>query len=503
MYKLLLCWRYLLTRYLALACVVSVMLGVATLIVVNAVMGGFATKLMSRIRGLQADIIIEHRSYDGMENWEKKAALVKNLLGDEVVVVSPVIETFALLRFHLQRYYDVIQRPVRVIGIDPALKSAAGIFQSALQNPQHRDRPEKVFEVDADLLRRYRQHYFTSPLPSGSGASEAPPPALPKGFDLPGLPGVPLRSDLPPVEPAKPPAEEMRVFGAVVGWGIATYRQSNAHVNDPHKDVTVLTPGDEISLLFVNSGVGSGEETMVGITRPLQAKFIVTDLFRCDMSEIDSNIIFIDIKDMQRLRGIPGRATALQVRLTDGPHDTAALVERLREHFPQGLYLVNTWMERQGMLLSAIAIERAILNILLFLIIAVAGFGILAIFSMIVIEKTRDIGILKSLGASNRGVMSIFLGYGLLLGVVGAALGTIMGVAITVYINEIEVLLAQATGQEIFPRDVYYFDKIPTELDGWIVVGVNLGAILIAVGASVIPALRAALLPPVRALRYE
>ena len=92
---------------------------------------------------------------------------------------------------------------------------------------------------------------------------------------------------------------------------------------------------------------------------------------------------------------------------------------------------MQTWEEKQGPLLAAIAIEQGILNVLLFLIVAVAGFGILAIFTMIVVEKTRDIGILKALGASNRGVMKIFLGYGLLLGVVGAGLGTALGLTIT------------------------------------------------------------------------
>ncbi|HMP03013.1 MAG TPA: FtsX-like permease family protein [Gemmatales bacterium] len=502
MYKLVLCWRYLLTRYLALACVVSVMLGVATLIVVNAVMGGFANKLMTRIRGLQSDIIIEHRNYDGMENFARKVELVKQVLGDEVAAVSPVIETFALLRFKLQRYYDVIQRPVRVIGIDPTLKSEAGVFKSALQNPAHRDRPESVFEVSPELLRKHWQNYYNTPAPGGLAAAP-----MPQGMPI-GVPGssdgsAPPAPDLPPPDAPTPPPEEARVFAAVVGWGIATFRSPKAHLVDEEKDVSVLAPGDEITLMFVSSGVGSGDDYSVGVTRPMPAKFIVTDLFRCEMSEIDSNIIFIDIQDMQRLRGIPGRATSLQIRLTDGPHDTAALVERLRAHFPEGLYLVNTWMERQGMILSAIAIERAILNVLLFLIIAVAGFGILAIFSMIVIEKTRDIGILKSLGASSRGVMGIFLSYGLLLGLVGAGLGTALGVTITVYINELEWLIARTTGQEIFRRDIYYFDKIPTEIDALSIAAVNIGAVLIAVGSSVVPALRAALLQPVQALRSE
>ena len=106
--------------------------------------------------------------------------------------------------------------------------------------------------------------------------------------------------------------------------------------------------------------------------------------------------------------------------------------------------------------------ETAILNVLLFLIIAVAGFGILAIFFMIVVEKTRDIGILKSLGASGRGVMGIFLGYGLSLGIVGAGVGMVLGLLFVAYINEIADLLGRITGRPVFDPSIYYFHEIPT-----------------------------------------
>src|SRR5204863_2007646 len=104
------------------------------------------------------------------------------------------------------------------------------------------------------------------------------------------------------------------------------------------------------------------------------------------------------------------------VRLKNFDADQMVVKDYLRRIFPSHTYQVHTWEEKQGVLLSAIAIERGILNVLLFMIVGVAGFGILAIFSMIVVEKTRDIGILKALGASNRGIMTIFLSYGLLLG---------------------------------------------------------------------------------------
>ena len=138
------------------------------------------------------------------------------------------------------------------------------------------------------------------------------------------------------------------------------------------------------------------------------------------MSEYDSNYVFVPLEHLQQLRNMEDRATSIQIRLKDYDKDHKKVEERLRQLFGAQGIQVSTWEEKQGPLLAAIGVEKGILNVLLFMIIAVAGFGILAIFSMIVVEKTRDIGILKALGASNWGVLKIFLGYGLLLGLVGA-----------------------------------------------------------------------------------
>src|SRR5205814_7703739 len=106
-------------------------------------------------------------------------------------------------------------------------------------------------------------------------------------------------------------------------------------------------------------------------------------------------------------------------------------------------FRVSTWEQKQGPLLGAVAIEQSILNILLFFIIAVAGFGILAIFSMIVVEKTRDIGFMKALGASTAGIRGIFLAYGLSLGLVGNGVGLAAGLAFVWKINAVEAPLSK------------------------------------------------------------
>jgi lipoprotein-releasing system permease protein len=179
--------------------------------------------------------------------------------------------------------------------------------------------------------------------------------------------------------------------------------------------------------------------------------------------------------------------------------------DRLRARFPSEVFAMNiqTWRDMQGPLLAAVQLETTLLNILLFLIIAVAGFGILATFFMIVVEKTRDIGTLKALGASGGGVMSIFVSYGLLLGSVGSGVGLIGGLLFVHHINDIAGWVEYVTGQEVFDPTVYYFTEIPTIINPFTITWVMAGAIAIAVTASVLPALRAARMHPVAALRFE
>ena len=234
----------------------------------------------------------------------------------------------------------------------------------------------------------------------------------------------------------------------------------------------------------------------------------IVDVFKSGMTEYDMNLVFCNLDELQEVRGMISPAsgkkaiTSLHIKLKDY-ENAEVVVDRLKAAFPPDQFLVKTWEQKQGPLLAAVEVESAILNVLLFLIIAVAGFGILAIFYMIVVEKTRDIGILKALGASSGGIMSIFLSYGLALGVVGSGVGVALGLLFVHYINEIEDLITLITGRKVFDETIYYFPEIPTAVHPMMVISVACGAMLIAVLASVFPARRAARMHPVESLRRE
>jgi lipoprotein-releasing system permease protein len=466
LYKLLLCWRYLRTRYLALVCIVSVMLGVATLVVVNSVMGGFSKKLRERLHGLLSDVVIESWDQDGFPRPGAKMDLIRHdpWLGERVEAMSATMEIFAIVQFTYKGM--PITRAVKLIGVDPKDRAGLGGFAEYLV--QLRDNP--TFELGEKA--RQRQDALHPP-------------------DLPLLRDWPLDPPRPGERPApEPPKSEQFVpRGIIVGHAISHFFHPQTR-----EEVCTLGLGDDITVSTITGGPD---------IRPVQTRFAVCDYFRSEMSEYDASYVFVPLDYLQKLRGLDDNATSIQMRLKDYQKDSKEVVRRLRAMFAGMPVQVQTWEDKQGPLLAAIGIEKGILNVLLFLIIAVAGFGILAIFSMIVVEKTRDIGILKALGASNGGVLKIFLGYGLLLGAVGAAVGAVLGLSITIWINEIERFLTRITGQELFPRDVYYFKDIPTDIDPTGVGLIVLGAVGIAVVFSILPALRAALLHPVRALRYE
>ncbi|HEY4232928.1 MAG TPA: ABC transporter permease [Lacipirellulaceae bacterium] len=496
MYKLLLCWRYLRTRYIALVSIVSVMLGVATMIVVNAVMEGFTHEMQDRIHGILSDIVFESRSLDGVPDADRHMQEIRKVAGKYIAGMSPTVHVPAMLGFTLGEEY--VNQQISLIGVDEATYASVSDFGRYLQHPDNRKKLD--FELKEGGYDSYDHE-----ADDGSKINERP--------QMPGA-GWPLRKlkarfARPVVAPegstaanpfgARPqegetfdPAREQHP-GCVLGIALCAY-----HNLDGSEYFRAL-PGDDVEITYPSAGKPP---------KPLSAKFTVVDFYESKMNEYDASFVFVPIRKLQELRGMVDPATgigsfnSIQIRLKPGA-DLDAVRDLLREHFQPQLYLISTWRDKEGALLAAVQMETAVLNVLLFLIIAVAGFGILAIFFMIVVEKTRDIGILKSLGATGRGIMGIFLAYGLSLGIVGAGVGMVIGLLFVKYINEIADLLGRATGRPVFDPSIYYFHKIPTVIDRPTVAWVVAGAMAIAVLASILPARRAARLHPVEALRYE
>ena len=510
MYKHILCWRYLKTRYLAFACIISVMLGVATLIVVNSVMNGFSTKLRTLLHSVLSDIVIEGNSQEGFHNPADKIAKIRMdpYLNAQIESMAITLEGFAMVQFR-NHNGEIATRPVRVMGVELKSRSEVGGFHEHLKS--YRDAtqkgepaPKATFDIPLELRNNFenaekklaeaREWEHQRAL-----AKFGKPAILPELKQEPiGIPAEVLKlferkpgeQEIPPPMPVPHVARIPQ--GAIVGHLIAHFNYRDPDTGKI-KQGEAIRPGDSIILTTVNSG-----ESL----KPVYDTFVVVDFFKSEMSEYDANCVFIPLDHLQTLRGMDNRASNILIKLKDyGESDK--VVVALAKLFDGERLGIHTWEEKQGPLLKAIEIEKSILNILLFMIIAVAGFGILAIFSMIVSEKTRDIGILKALGASSGGILTIFLTYGLLLGVVGAGAGTILGLTITYNINAIEYGLALITGSKLFDGGVYYFNEIPTDVQPFAVLIVNLGAIGIATVFSILPALRAAMLHPVQALRYE
>lgn len=520
MYKLLLCVRYLRTKYIALACIISVMLGVATMIVVNSVMAGFATEMRDRLHNFLADIVIESRSMDGIANSKAQMAIVEEAVGPYIQAMTPTVEIPGMITFTDPYSGAPITTLVQIHGIDPQGKALVGpladyldsynavMEDGVVEREALRSRDEPLgWELTADaaayreVIQREKRQY----LPEQSTSPESTSPestATPESDGVPVVPPDPFQNAVPDdpfglVEPAEPKSNDGPLRARLyLGEGIVSFQ-----VHDPetgHKEkVMMVKPGDDVILSTMTSG-----------RPPEVVKFSATvvDMFRSGMNEFDSSIVLMNIEELQRNRGMISEGvdhiTSIHIRLRNY-EDAPEVVSRLKAAFPPGQVSIRTWEDKQGLLLAAVEVETAILNVLLFMIIAVAGFGILAIFFMIVVEKTRDIGILKSLGASSAGVMSIFLSYGLGLGIVGSSAGVGLGLLFVAYINEIEDVLSWITGRKVFDEKIYYFMEIPTQVSPWMVFFVALGAISIAVLASVMPALRASKLHPVRALRYE
>lgn len=505
MYKLLLAWRYLRTRYIALASIVSVTLGVATLVIVNSVMAGFSEEMEKRLNGILSDIVCESQSHSGMPNVERHIAEIRQVVGDDLAGITAAVHVPAMVVFRVGDRY--LPHHITLIGVDAQTYSDVSDFSKYLLHPENRQAGANVFSLknhgwDERLprsgweWRRYQASLQKALKQQRDQIAQSKARATPQLATSALPPPDPYGAASTPTEGRFNAAEDQH-DGIILGVAMASIRDRDAEGNV--MDYFLVRPGEDVQVSV----------STVGMPPDIESDwFTIVDFYESKMSEYDSNFAFVPLSKLQELRGMVqngSRAVStIQLKLKPGA-DLFAVKQKLLDRFPPTEYpfRIQTWRDMQGPLLAAVQLETTILNLLLFLIIAVAGFGILATFFMIVVEKTRDIGVLKALGAPSRGVMSIFMAYGLSLGTVGAGVGAVIGLVFVDNINRIAGWLEKLTGREVFDPTVYYFLEIPTLVHPLSVVGVVVGAVLIAVMASILPAVRAARLHPVEALRYE
>ena len=457
-YRAFLARKYLFSRSINVLCVIGVGLGVATLIVVIAVMDGFQVQLKSTVRGHLSDLTIYPAGDAGTLDLDRLEAAIREI-DDRVVAIAPQVNDFALAS--LKNGGSRGQVGVAMAGVDPARHPRVGRFRESLHHVRDGVLEPTVRDLDApfrtgneDLDRRY--------------------PGVIVGRVLAERLGLMWR-DGPPF------AFRDRII----------YLTTAAPEADPE---------------------GGGEEIAT-----VSRMFVVTGLYSSGNYEFDSAFVFVDLNAADELTRRRRDSMEILVKAEAGA-DLDAIQQNLSRHSAElwaaassaehpmapAAFWIDTWLDQRRHFLTALDNEKGMIAIALFLIVLVAGFMIVAILSMLVLQKTRDIGVIKALGGTTNGVLAIFLFNGFAMGAVGAGCGLGLGLLVAQNVNWVnDHLIRGIFGRDVFPPSIYQFERIPALIEWFWPLIVFGSAVTVAFLAALVPALRAAWKDPVEALRYE
>lgn len=256
-----------------------------------------------------------------------------------------------------------------------------------------------------------------------------------------------------------------------------------------------LFVGDKINVISP-----MGNITPLGMM-PKMKPFRVVGIFNTGMFEYDSTLAYVSLRQAQAFFDLNDTVTGIQLKVQD-VYNTGELASSINRTL--GIdYFARDWMQMNKNILFALKTEKIVMFIILTLIVLVAAFGIASTLFMVVMEKTRDIAILKSMGATGRSIMKIFVLEGLIIGVVGTAIGVASGLLIALNLEPIIYFIQKVTGQNFFSKDIYYLDRFPSMVVTSDVVMISVTAVLISFVATLYPAWQASRMLPAEALRYE
>jgi len=491
MYKTLLIFKYLRRKLAPLFAAAAVTLCTAMVIIVISVMGGFLELMRESAQKLTGQVTVTADLW-GFPHHEALLEKLNQL--SEVDAATAVIRAYGLVNLRGRVL------TVEVVGIDSqGLDAVTGYRDTLYWTSQHlldemdRSRPpiENMSQRRRALYESRRKHFEEVDL-RDLGMAFTPPRQV---GDAPGSAGI------------------------VLGIEVNPYNQRD---HNGQYQLFTSSLNSELTLTVLPL-------TQRGtVMEPAVRRVVVANEFKSGLYEIDANRVYVPFALLQKMLKMdsvpqvdpqtgevtgkmePARATEIMLRgkpgvaLQDLNRAASATVEAfVAAHRGMPHLWVGTWLERHSTLLGAVEKEKLLLTFLFGIIsfVAVAMIGV--IFYMIVLEKTPDIGVLRAIGASRGGVMSIFLGYGLAIGCLGAGLGLALAWAVVTHINQIQDFLTEYFHFTMWDPTVYYFDQVPSRLDPFETSMIVLAAIFSSVLGSLLPAYQASRVNPVESLRYE
>ena len=243
----------------------------------------------------------------------------------------------------------------------------------------------------------------------------------------------------------------------------------------------------------------SGVETIIG-SMPKQKTFAITSIFNSGLADFDNNIALINLDTLDDFFGFDQKDRNLEIYLND-PKDIDSQKQIVQKIFDQEY--IYTWADMNSSLFSALKVERNVMFIILSLIIIVAAFNIISGLTILVKNKTREIAILKSIGVLNKSIVKIFFLVGTIIGTSATIFGIILGVTFSMYVENLRLFLSNVFNISLFPEEIYFLSTMPSEINPSSIFLISLCSITITIIVSIFPALKAAKLDPIKALKYE
>ena len=243
----------------------------------------------------------------------------------------------------------------------------------------------------------------------------------------------------------------------------------------------------------------SGVETIIG-NLPKQKNFIITSIFNSGLADFDNNIAFINLNTLEEFFGYDIRDRNLEIYLKN-PNEIESQKMIVQKIFDDEF--VYSWADMNSSLFSALKVERNVMFIILSLIIIVAAFNIISGLTILVKNKTKDIAILKSIGVLNKSIVKIFFLIGVIIGTSATAFGIMLGVTFSIYIENLREFLSSTFNISLFPEEIYFLSKMPSEINPTSIFLISICSIIITIIVSIFPAFKAAKLDPIKALKYE